>query len=133
MTWRRPWIEVQHTKGIIHDGRIIVTKHSSISELAPAEARTFVEGQHRLYIDGERIATAATIDVMNPATGDVLTVVPLAGAPEVDAAVGIEGGALHGRREQGSMTPWRRRGERSTDIGGSRVPSARSCCGRSVI
>ena len=60
---------------------------SNISELAPEEARTFVQGQHRLFIGGERVETGANIDVMNPATGDTLTEVPVAGRDEIDAAV----------------------------------------------
>jgi phenylacetaldehyde dehydrogenase len=60
---------------------------SNISELAPEEARTFVQGQHHLFIGGEHVDTGANIDVMNTATGDTLTEVPIAGRDEVDAAV----------------------------------------------
>jgi len=60
---------------------------STVSALAPEGARAFVEGPHHLFIGGDRVETGNNIDVMNPATGDTLTEVPLAGRSEVDAAV----------------------------------------------
>ncbi len=60
---------------------------STVSELAPKGARAFVEGPHHLFIGGERVETGNNIEVKNPATGDTLTEVPLAGRGDVDAAV----------------------------------------------
>jgi len=72
---------------------------STISELAPVGARTFVEGAHRLYIDGQWVATAATIDVQNPATGETMATVCVAGPSEIDAAVGAARRAFVGFRQ----------------------------------
>jgi phenylacetaldehyde dehydrogenase len=80
------------------DERNFVMTKSSISELAPAGAREFVEGPHHLFIGGEYVQTKATIDVKNPATGDTLTEVPLAGSSEVDAAVAAARRAFPGYR-----------------------------------
>jgi len=47
----------------------------------------FLQEPPRLYIGGEWVSTGSTISTLNPATGEVLAEVPLAGPSEVDAAV----------------------------------------------
>ncbi len=51
--------------------------------------RAFVERPHRLLINNEWVEAAdgATFPTLNPATGELLTEVALAGAPDVDRAV----------------------------------------------
>ena len=47
----------------------------------------FLQGEQRLLIGGEWVSTGSSISSLNPATGEVLAEVPLAGQAEVDAAV----------------------------------------------
>lgn len=52
-----------------------------------AAARAFIEREHRLYIGGEFVTSPHLLDVVNPATGEVLTRVPVADRSLVDQAV----------------------------------------------
>jgi phenylacetaldehyde dehydrogenase len=54
----------------------------------------FLENEQRLFIDGQWASTGATLPTLNPATGEVLAQVPLAGPAEVDAAVEAAGRAF---------------------------------------
>ena len=47
----------------------------------------FLRREQRLFIGGEWVSTGASLSTLNPATGEVLAQVPVAGEPEVDAAV----------------------------------------------
>jgi aldehyde dehydrogenase (NAD+) len=77
--------------------------------------------QHQLLIDNEwrAAATGRTMDVVNPATEDVVAQVPSAAVPDLDAAVGAARAALDGpwaklsARERGRLV--RRLGERLLD------------------
>jgi phenylacetaldehyde dehydrogenase len=52
-----------------------------------AAARSFIEREHRLYIGGEFVTSSTTLDVVNPASGEVMTRVPVADRTLVDHAV----------------------------------------------
>jgi len=61
-----------------------------------------VSGPHqnyRLLIDGDLVTTAATIDVINPATGEAFAQAPDAGAAELDRAVAAATRAFPGWRD----------------------------------
>ena len=47
----------------------------------------FLDTEPRLFIGGEWVSTGSTLPTVNPASGAVLTEVPVAGEAEVDAAV----------------------------------------------
>ncbi|MGH2925976.1 MAG: aldehyde dehydrogenase family protein [Solirubrobacterales bacterium] len=65
--------------------------------LSPA-AREFVEGDLRLVIGGERpeAADGRTFETIDPATGEAICAVPLAGGEDVERAVTAARGALEG-------------------------------------
>jgi len=61
---------------------------------APTTALDFVARPHRLFIGGEWVSTASSLDSIDPATGKVLCQVPLATVDHVDQAVTAALGAL---------------------------------------
>ncbi len=65
--------------------------------LSPA-ARQFIEGDLRLVIGGERLEAADghTFETIDPATGEAICAVPLAGAEDVDRAAAAARAALDG-------------------------------------
>jgi phenylacetaldehyde dehydrogenase len=58
----------------------------------------FLDGPLRLYIGGEYVGTGEQLTVLNPATGEPLAEVPLAGEREVDQAVRAASAAFPGWR-----------------------------------
>jgi phenylacetaldehyde dehydrogenase len=67
------------------------------SVIAEAEI-DFLQRPLRLYIDGEFVATAGELPVINPATGQTLAHAPLASTADVDLAAGAARRAFEGWR-----------------------------------
>ncbi len=59
----------------------------------------FLERQPRLYIGGEWVTTTTSLPTVNPATGEVLAEVPVAGPAHIDAAVAAASGAFGAWRD----------------------------------
>src|ERR1035437_3056674 len=59
-------------------------------------AREFASRQHQLLIDGEHVPAAdgRTVETLDPSTGQPITQIAHAGAPDVDRAVGAARRAL---------------------------------------
>src|SRR5262249_61916688 len=68
----------------------------------PYFGRQAINGEHvmsdfRLLIDGKLVEGASTLDVINPATGRILTAAPRADQVHLDQAVAADKTAVHAR------------------------------------
>ncbi|UQE76183.1 aldehyde dehydrogenase family protein [Gordonia sp. PP30] len=61
---------------------------------APAGARTLLDHDYRQLIDGRLVPGATTQEVIDPATGAVIGVAPVADADQIEAAVGAASAAF---------------------------------------
>ena len=82
---------------------------TTLPEALSEASRDFASRQHQLLIGGERqpAADGRTFETLDPATGQAITTVAQAGAPDVDRAVKAARDAL----ERGPWAPnlWSRR------------------------
>ena len=85
---RNPALDVPPTDGACHEHREVISMAT-----APAlrELRNFVNGEFKSTQEG------ATLDIVNPSTGEAYATSPLSGAADVDEAMRAAAGRVRGR------------------------------------